>query len=109
MMKTFSAKPADVERKWYLIDAVMDRGSAGAPMPDLELRVECGDEPAGGLPRRFGRAGRMREVAEILDRWDGDDHRYFRVRDEDGGTWLLRQDLRDGSWRLHAYRRDDVC
>ena len=47
----------------------------------------------------------MREVADILDRWDGEDHRYFRVRGDDGSTYILRQDLADASWRLHFYRR----
>jgi hypothetical protein len=48
----------------------------------------------------------MREVVDILDRWDGEDHRYFRVRGDDGSTYILRQNLADASWRLHFYRRD---
>jgi hypothetical protein len=47
----------------------------------------------------------MREVVDILDRWDGEDHRYFRVRGDDGSIYILRQDLADASWRLHFYRR----
>lgn len=49
----------------------------------------------------------MREVTDILDRWDGEDHRYFRVRGDDGSTYILRQDLADASWRLQFYRRDE--
>lgn len=69
--------------------------------------VECRSEPGGGsVPARFGRIGRLREVVAVLDRWDGRDHRYFRVRAEDGATVILRQDLGDASWRLHFYRRE---
>jgi hypothetical protein len=49
----------------------------------------------------------MREVVDVLDRWDGDDHHYFRVRAADGATYILRQDLADASWRLQFYRRHD--
>jgi hypothetical protein len=48
----------------------------------------------------------MREVVDILDRWDGEDHRYFRVLGDDGSTYILRQDLADASWRLQFYRRN---
>jgi hypothetical protein len=68
--------------------------------------VECRSEPrCAALPVRFGRPGRMREVVEILDRWDGEDHRYFRVLGDDGSTYILRQDLGDASWRVQFYRR----
>jgi hypothetical protein len=70
--------------------------------------VECRSESRGSaVPVRFGRPGRMREVVDVLDRWEGEDHRYFRVRSDDGSTYILRQDLADASWRLHFYRRDD--
>ena len=60
--------------------------------------VESHAENWGRVPTRFGRPGEMREVAEILDRWPGDDHCYFRVAADagtgavyvyrnEGGTW----------------------
>ena len=70
--------------------------------------VECRSESRdGAVPARFGRPGHMREIVDVLDRWDGDDHRYFRVRGEDGATYILRQDLSDASWRLHFFTQDD--
>lgn len=72
----------------------------------LSLLVECrSDTDRGPLPVRFGWPGRMREVAETLDLWEGEDHRYFRVRTPDGAQYILRQDLGAGSWQLHFYRR----
>ena len=71
-----------------------------------DLVVECRLDPMRGpLPQRFGWPGRMHEVAEVLDCWDGDDHRYVRVRGVDGGQYILRQDLAGGRWELHSYRR----
>ena len=70
-----------------------------------ELWVECQDDP-GAAPRRFGWGGAAREVREVLDRWDGEGHRYFRLRDETGAVLILRQDLEAGSWRLHFFERE---
>ena len=70
--------------------------------------VECGSgSRTRAVPARFGWPGRMREITAVIDRWDGDDHRYFRVRGDDGSNCILRQDLADASWRLHFYRRDE--
>lgn len=81
------------------------RGPARAAVADFV--VECRSEPrCAAVPVRFGRPGRMREVADIIDRWDGEDHRYFRVRCDDGSTYILRQDLADASWRLQFYRQE---
>jgi len=72
-----------------------------------EFVVECRSESRGrSVPERFGRPGRMRRVVDVLDCWDGEDHRYFRVCGDDGSIYILRQDLADASWRLHYYRRE---
>ncbi len=83
------------------------RGCGSVDVADFV--VECRSEAGcAAIPVRFGRPGRMREVVDILDRWDGEDHRYFRVRGDDGSIYILCQDLADASWRLHFYRRDGV-
>ena len=72
----------------------------------LDLVVECRPDATGGqLPVRFGWPGRMSDVAETLDCWEGDDHRYYRVRTRDGAHFILRQDLGAGRWQLHFFRR----
>jgi hypothetical protein len=53
---------------------------------------------------RFGWPGRVREVVEQLDSWEGEDHRYFRVRADDGSVYILRYDLNARRWRLHFFR-----
>ena len=71
-----------------------------------ELRVECyagyqGEE----TPRRFFLGERAREVVDVVDRWLGPDHRYFKVRADDGGTYILRWDLVQGLWELTLFSR----
>ena len=62
---------------------------------------------AGEHPRRFTWEGRNVEVAEVVDRWyeGGVDPRrpivdYFRVRGDDGETYLLRHSRKADAWYL---------
>ncbi len=56
-------------------------------------------------PRAFDRAGRHVEIAAILDRWYGKDHRYFKVACRDGEVCLLRQDQIALVWELIETKR----
>jgi len=74
--------------------------------PKIAVRVECyaghrGEE----IPRRFFLDGRAIEVAELVDQWLAPDHRYFKLRDPQGATWILRHDTRTGGWELTMYER----
>jgi hypothetical protein len=70
----------------------------------MHVRVECyagyrGEE----TPRRFHLGERTVEVAEVLDRWLAPDHRYFKVRGDDGARYILRHDPNSGDWELTLY------
>lgn len=72
----------------------------------MKITVECyaghrGDE----TPRRISFDERSVEVAEVIDRWLGSDHRYFKVRGADGATYVLRQDTVKHSWEITLYER----
>jgi hypothetical protein len=64
---------------------------------DERFAVETGPE---GDPVRVGLPGAMREVAEILDRWWGEGHRYVRLRTADGARYVVRHDDAAGGWSL---------
>jgi hypothetical protein len=69
----------------------------------LKIRVEChagyrGEEE----PRAFALGERRFEVVEILDRWLDPQHRYFKVKTDDGRRFILRHDSRSGEWELAA-------
>lgn len=68
---------------------------------DVSVRVECyagyrGEE----TPRRFSFGERQVEVDEVVDRWLTPDHRYFKVRGDDGGVYVLRHDAVSGRWEM---------
>jgi hypothetical protein len=68
------------------------------------VQVECyaghrGEE----TPRRLSFDGRSVAFLEVLDRWLGVDHRYFKMLGEHGATYLLRHDAASGLWELTMY------
>jgi hypothetical protein len=74
--------------------------------PDLAVRVECYAGYRGEQePRRFWLGERAVAVEEILDRWLAPDHRYFKVRGDDGGRYILRHDTAADRWVLTLYER----
>ena len=72
----------------------------------MHFVVQCRSEPRRGeIPVRFGWPGRMREVDEVLDCWEGEEHRDFRLRATDGSIYILRHDLRGACWHIHFFRQ----
>lgn len=75
----------------------------------IPVKVECyagqrGEE----TPRALTLGDRRIQVVEIVDRWLAPDHRYFKVRGDDGDTYMLRHDAAGDRWELTMYRRGDV-
>ena len=70
----------------------------------FQISVDCyagyrGEE----TPRRLRFGGRAVEVIEVLDRWLAPDHRYFKLRGDDGGTYIVRHDVGKGYWELTLF------
>jgi hypothetical protein len=78
----------------------------------LNIRVECyagyrGEE----TPRCFYLGERRIEVADVIDRWVAPEHRYFKVRGDDGGIYILRHDNETSFWELTLFdsgKRDET-
>ncbi len=51
-------------------------------------------------PASFTLGQREFRVQEVLDRWDGSDHTYFRVIAEDDIIYILHHDLETGQWEV---------
>jgi hypothetical protein len=70
------------------------------------IRVECysgyrGEE----TPRRFWVAARCVQVRQVLDCWLAPDHRYFKVRGDDGDIYILRHDPDGQVWELTFFSK----
>ena len=65
------------------------------------VRVECyAGTRAEESPRRFFIGQRQIDVTEIIDRWLDPDHRYFKVRGDDNGIYILRYDSSADHWEM---------
>ena len=76
------------------------------------VQVECyAGHHAEESPRRFFIGKRQIEVREIIDRWLDPAHRYFKVRGDDHGVYILRYDAQADRWDMILFdngRRDDT-
>jgi hypothetical protein len=70
----------------------------------LGIKVECyaghrGEE----TPVRFYLGKRCIEVTEVIDRWLDPTHRYFKVRGDDQGIYILQHTTDDNVWEMKMF------
>lgn len=83
-----------------------DRFGPAAEALPVNIRVQCyAGYRADESPVRFFLGERKIEIVEILDRWVGEDHRYFKVKGDDGAFWILRHAVRTDVWELTMHDR----
>jgi hypothetical protein len=71
------------------------------------IRVECYAGYRGEQsPRRIHLGKRPIAVTEILDQWLAPEHRYFKIRGDDSGTYIIRHDTRTDIWELTMYGQE---
>ena len=73
----------------------------------MDFQVQCyaghrGEE----TPRVLRIDGRTVNVVEVLDAWLAPDHRYFKLKGDDGDTYIVRHDSVKGTWDLTMFRRE---
>ena len=56
-------------------------------------------------PLRFTLQRHAFEVVEILDRWYGPDHAYFKVRADDANIYILKYSTVADEWSLEMFRQ----
>jgi len=72
----------------------------------LEIRVECYAGHRGEqTPRTLVLGGRRVEVLEVIDQWLAPEHRYFKLRGDDGNIYVVRHDVASQSWELTVFQR----
>jgi hypothetical protein len=69
--------------------------------PRIPLLVECySGYAADERPVSLQMGARRIAVRELMDRWYGEDHAYFKLAGEDGAVYLIRQDRTSDTWEL---------
>jgi hypothetical protein len=72
----------------------------------LAIDVECYAGHRGEqTPRVLILGDRRIAVVEVLDQWLAPDHRYFKVRGDDGAVYLVRHDVNSTTWELTMFQR----
>jgi hypothetical protein len=75
----------------------------------LTVGVECYAGHRGEqTPRTLILGDRRVAVAEVGDAWLSPDYRYFKLKGEDGDTYLVRHDERSDTWELTMFRAERV-
>ncbi len=70
----------------------------------MKIRVSCYEGyTAEEMPRFFSLGSRRLEVVEILDRWRGEDHEYFKLVASDGDRYVLRHDREKEEWEITLF------
>ncbi|MGA6826206.1 hypothetical protein ACO9S2_01210 [Nitrospira sp. NS4] len=74
--------------------------------PGVIVRVECAQGQGGEeVPRLFFLGDRRIAIVAVLDCWPGMDHRYFKVRGNDGALYILRHDMPSGEWEIILFEQ----
>jgi len=74
----------------------------------VRVRVECySGYKADERPVCFYLRANRYKVEEVLDQWHGPEDTWFRVRAQDGNTYVLRHSSGEqDAWTLEAFRRE---
>ena len=68
------------------------------------IKVECyAGYREEETPLKFSIGERSLDVVEILDRWLSPKHRYFKLRANDGGIYILRHSNEISHWEISMY------
>jgi hypothetical protein len=72
----------------------------------LSIGAECyaghkGEE----TPRAFTLGDRRVVIEDVIDSWLAPDHRYFKVKGDDGHLYIIRHDTAADRWELTMFQR----
>lgn len=71
----------------------------------IPILVECyAGHRSEQTPRAVTIGDRRIDVASIVDAWLAPDHRYFKLTDTQGDTYIVRHDVAGDCWELTMFR-----
>ena len=75
----------------------------------MKIHVEChSGYKVNERPIKFWIGERVLFVESIEDQWNGPDALYFRIRADDGNTYLLGYNEANAAWTLESLRSNDL-
>ncbi len=73
----------------------------------MKIRVECySGNKADERPIKFWIEDAVLFIESVEDQWSTPDARYFRVRADDGNSYLLRHEEVNDQWALESFRSE---
>ena len=69
----------------------------------MRLDVETGHDTGREMPHAFHFNARRVKVVKVVDQWFGDDHRYCKVKGDDGAVYILRVIEHSSCWHLTLF------
>lgn len=70
----------------------------------MDVSVETRNTASGDVePVSFSIGTRLLQVDQVLDRWPGPDHSYFKVAASDGALYILRHASDTREWEMHWF------
>ena len=74
----------------------------------MKIQVECySGQKADERPIKFWLGEVVLFVESVEDQWRGPDDLYFRVRADDGNTYVLGRNQKKDAWTLESFRSQD--
>ena len=74
----------------------------------MNIRVECySGRKEDERPIKFWLSDGVLFVDDVVDQWYQPHARYFRVRADDGNTYVLRHDEVQDQWALESFRAEN--
>ena len=71
----------------------------------IPVHVDCYAGHRGEqTPRAFAIGDRRIDVADVVDAWLAPEHRYFKLTDMQGDTYIVRHDVAGDRWELTMFR-----
>lgn len=71
----------------------------------MQVEVETYADRGVEKLRRIRFDSREVDVVENIDQWHGADYRYFKVRGNDGGLYIVRHNELRADWELTMYEQ----
>ena len=75
--------------------------NGGYKVMPIRIKVDAySGHKAEERPRSITIGEKCLKVEEVLDRWYGEDHEYFKLRAEDGYIYIIRYDRKGDTWEF---------